>query len=214
MKSLYVKIALLGAIGTVHSVSMCMLTHKSHKYEKKATKNAMEVVNSIIKSDQGNSLPLALPEPRIMEPHMEPNFFTELPKEIRSICVPSTKPNKPIPDAPRLVDLCRHFMWLRLKLEVSSTSKASRFVMLRDNPDLADYIWRCNYGIRLEPNPTVSIKVSFERGLMDKSGVRVWNNIDRTEYERSYKDSIAAYKLMEKVRYNQENQPLVKCSIQ
>ena len=84
--------------------------------------------------------------------------------------------------------------------------------MLRDNPDFADYIRR-KCGVRLEPNPTAALKVSFERGLDDKVGNRYWHK-DKTVYERSHQESMDTYKIMKMVRYNQENPPLVKCSIQ
>ena len=209
MKSLCVKIASLCVIGAMHSASMCMLLPKAHKYEKKVTKKAMKAINSVIKADQGNDVLLALPAQR---PPMEPNFFTELPKEMRAMCVPSAKPNRHVEYKTRHLYRCQQHCWMLSQIQVSSTSRLSREVFLRDYPDLANYI-RCSNGVRLYPNPTSAIKIAHERGLTDKSGLRTWHN-DQTEYERSHEDSILSYQLMEKVRYNQENPPLVKCSIQ
>ena len=208
MKSLYIKIALVGIIGVMHSASMCMLQPKADKYQKRMAKKTAETMELLKKSHPKEGFPLALPCQR---PAMEGNFFTELPKETRAMCVPSTKPNRDVPFQTRQFDLCRENMWLSSKINVSSTSRASRFVMLRDNPDLAAYIRRKN-GVRLYPNPTAAISVSFERGLQDKAGLRYWN--PQAGYERSYTDSIKTNELMERVRYNQANPPLIKCSIQ
>jgi len=205
MKTLYVKVALLGVIGVMHSASVCMLQSAKTKFDKKATKKAAEVVRAIIA--EAKEAPLALPAQR---PPVEPNFFTGLPKEVRILCVPYNKPNRDIPFSTRYLDLCREGNWLGLQLSVSSTCMSCRERMLLDNPPLAHYIRRCNYGIRLEPTPTAALKIGFERGLTDKSGLRTWHN-DKTEYERSHEDSILSYQVMDRERCDQENQ---KCSIQ
>lgn len=209
MKTVYAKIVLLAIIGIVHSSSVCMLQPQINKCSKKATKRAIEVVNSLTETKEA---PLALSPQR---PAMEGNFFTELPKELRIDCVPSRKPRFEVEFETRELDFVRNKVWLQNLLNVSSTSRYSRLIMLRDNPELASFIRRSN-GVRLEPNPTAAIKVAHERGL--KSFVH-----DKSEgYERSYQDSIEHIKRWqaeynefgEKARYREQNSSLVKCSIQ
>jgi hypothetical protein len=209
MKTFYIKAVLLGVVGLIHGTSACMLKPKLGENNRKTTKKAIKIVNLLEETNSAKNIPLALPPQR---PTMESNFFTELPKELRSLCVLSRRPNKDIVFINREVDFLRNTLWLQEKINVSSTSRYSRFVMLRDDAELASFIKRSN-GVRLEPNPTAAIKIGFERGLEDKAGLRHWHN-DQTEYERSHESSMECYVLMEMHRYNQENPPLIKCSIQ
>ena len=201
MKRFYVKMMLLSLTLLAQGVSMSM-DRVADRQVKKASKKTIQAAR-ILEADRAkkSGRPLALPEQR---PAMEGNFFTELPKELRNVCVPSYKPNREIPFMTRGVDFLRNDTWLMSRIKVSSTSRYSRLVMLRDDAELADFIRRSN-GVRLEPNPTAAISKKYERGLSFKHVVEKDDNSSSDEL--SY-GSMLYYKRAI------ESQPRVNCSVQ
>jgi len=154
MKISCIKSIVLGLVVFTHGTSLCMLQGRAHISFQKATKEVRET-GALLKKTRTDFSRLPLDE------NMEENCLTKLPKDIRKKLYISLEPSNfksPYSPSPWIhrdsaindrLDRVRKRMWLQSRIQLSSTCKTCRLMMMHEDEQLAAFFHEINVALLL-----------------------------------------------------------------